>query len=406
MTNPNPYLIDLKADPVAADAYVKARTSKEWPLASPLLDPKSAPAAEVKLTPLQQLDARQVVYIEPPPKPVDVVTFKGQSICTAGNLTVIAGQAKAGKTAALAALIACVIAKDKDRDFLGFESPPNEGKSIMVFDTEQAPYDAWRLQDRALRQAGFTEQPKCFIHYYLLDMETGDRREAFFDAVRREHKEKGIHLIVLDGIADLLDDPNEQAVANPLVSEVIALSVEIEAPIVLVLHENPAAPGGAGKTRGHLGSQLERKAESNLRVVKDSEGVSSIFGEKCRRAYLPLSDALTFVWDDAKGMHVSTGTRKEAREDAEIEKLDKLMKGIYAAAKDSKGFTYKGILAKIEELQGVRKEGARKWFDKLKGRKLIRKTETDELWVRTENKPLPPETPDESLGDAGAADLS
>ena len=59
------------------------------------------------------------------------------------------------------------------------------------------------------------------------------------------------------------------------------IATEQNAVVVTVLHENPNSE--YGKTRGHLGSQLERKAESNLRLQKDNTtGVTTIFTEKSR----------------------------------------------------------------------------------------------------------------------------
>ena len=47
-------------------------------------------------------------------------------------------------------------------------------------------------------------------------------------------------------------------------------SVRNSPPVFCVLHENPGTE--QAKTRGHLGSDLNRKAFANLRIDKDASG--------------------------------------------------------------------------------------------------------------------------------------
>jgi hypothetical protein len=72
-----------------------------------------------------------------------------------------------------------------------------------------------------------------------------------------------------------------------------------------VLHENPSG-FETGKTRGHLGSQLERKAESNLRIAKDGKtGASMVFSERCRHAAISRENGLRFEWSTPAAMHIT-----------------------------------------------------------------------------------------------------
>jgi hypothetical protein len=67
-------------------------------------------------------------------------------------------------------MVAAPFAKDTGRDFLGFEAAPTLGKAVPVFDTGQSPFDASTLQCRALKRAGWTQQPPNLQHNYLLDL--------------------------------------------------------------------------------------------------------------------------------------------------------------------------------------------------------------------------------------------
>jgi hypothetical protein len=88
---------------------------------------------------------------------------------------------------------------------------------------------------------------------------------------------------------------------------------------VTVLHENPGSE--TGKMRGHLGSQLERKAETPLRLAKDTNGITTMWADKARHGHLPREQGLCFQWSDAAGMHVSCGDAKEIKSAAIRDKL-------------------------------------------------------------------------------------
>jgi hypothetical protein len=340
--------------------------------------PQEAPDAPI----LALLDARRVQYDKPPPEPVTIYAVNSQSISTSGNLTCLSGQSKAGKSAALIGMVAAPFAKDTGRDFLGFMAAPTNGKAVLVYDTEQSPFDAYTLQCRALKRAGWTQQPPNLQHHYLLDLSISERREAVFAGARRAAGiAPGVYAAFIDGVADLLEDVNDAAEANALVSDLVKLSVEIDAPVIVVLHENPAAPGGGGKTRGHLGSQLERKAESNLRVIKDSEGISTLFGEKCRRASIPQHSGPRFAWDDEAGMHLSVEPAGIAKAEMAKEKDQADIEEIFDCPDALGGLPHKALMDRIQEVLNLKLGGARKRFDKMKASGLIRKN-SENLWIR------------------------
>ena len=136
--------------------------------------------------------------------------------------------------------------------------------------------------------------------------------------MRRRHDQCGrIHAVVIDGAGDLCEDLNRPEIAFGLVDELIALSVEFDCPIVLVLHENPKGRTGEAKTRGHLGSQLERKAESNLRIEKDANEVSTIFSLNSRNASIPKASGVQFKWCPEAGMHITTDAQPKSKPDRE-----------------------------------------------------------------------------------------
>jgi len=323
------------------------------------------------------LDARRISLANKPPEPPLVFGLAGNKISTAGNLTIVAAQAKAGKTAAVGAMLARLFADpDGDGDFLGFEAAPPGGKAVVLFDTEQSPFDAWRVMSRTMKRAGREHQPKNFRAYFLLDLSIQDRRRALQAELKRASKVcGGIHSIIIDGVADLCEDVNDPKEANGLVNELVALAVSYFCPVVCILHENPGNPREAWKTRGHLGSQLERKAESNLRVKKDSEGVSVIYSERgCRHAEIPEPTAPRFKYCDKAGMHTSCEAAGNAKAEADREAMIEEVRAIFDTPSAPAGFEWKEIHHRIMEVFKIKTfSGARKRFDNLNAAGLIKK---------------------------------
>lgn len=75
----------------------------------------------------------------------------------------------------------------------------------------------------------------------------------------------GVHSVWLDGVADAVKSPNDEQEAIPLVRRLHGLAIKHRCTIVCILHLNP---GSDFKSRGHLGSQLEQKAETVLQLKK------------------------------------------------------------------------------------------------------------------------------------------
>jgi len=204
---------------------------------------------------------------------------------------------------------------EPEHDLLGFTAAPHEGRAVVLFDTEQSPYDAWSLVHRSAQRAGVSGLPACFRGYSLADVSTDKRRAYLAAEMERAHQEcSGIHSVFIDGVADLCKSPNDDIEAFALVEHLAQLAIAYACPIIVVLHENPSGLE-TGKTRGHLGTQLERKAESNLRIAKDGKsGASMIFSERCRHACISRDNALRFAWSVSDGMHMTVEAEtKESR---------------------------------------------------------------------------------------------
>ena len=316
----------------------------------------------------------------PQAKPIPVITINGQQISTAGNLTVISAQVKAGKTAAVGAIQSAMLAADVGNDAadtLGFKAAPSNGKAVIHIDTEQTIYDAWLMVDRSCRRAGLDATPDNYRGFSLSPFGVTLRKSMLEHEMEQASEEcGGIHAVTIDGVADLIVDPNDTTSSVELVESLIQLAAKYHCPIIVVLHENPATFNGGGKTRGHLGSNLERKAESNLRIVKKGD-VSTIFSNKCRSANLPESEGPKFAWCRESQMHTTvTVNPKESKSnaDAQAKEQAQICRKVFGA---DVVLSYTELRERIEKTLNVRHTAAEnriaRWVD-LKGLNLLDQT--------------------------------
>lgn len=262
------------------------------------------------------------------PKPEPRYWLEGIPICTAGNLTTISAPAKAGKSAVTGAMLASVFAVD-NADCLGFKSANPHAHAVLHLDTEQSRFDhqdgVWRI----IRRAQIEAAPSWLLSYCLTGLSAVEIRAAISTLIKDSaEKYGGMHSVVIDGVADSANDVNDPAEAGAIVAELQNLAIEFNCPVIGIIHVNP---GSDFKTRGHLGSQLERKSETNLRLEKD-DGVTVVFADKNRRAPIPKKTGPKFSWNDEAKMHSTHKTWRSAKQEADKLRLAAHAKTVFVTA--------------------------------------------------------------------------
>lgn len=269
-------------------------------------------------------------------------------------------------------------------DALGFEATYSVGAKILHFDTEQSLYDAYRLVERAVARFGGAFPQGLLESYSLAGFSAQYLRECIRLKTAEVAGSTGLSLVLIDGVADLILDVNDQGLSNTLVADLHRLAIEYKCAIICVLHENPNQDGG--KMRGHLGSQLERKAESNLRLRLDSgsKGQVTLYGEKMRGAPIYERDGVVFTWDPMKDRHVSIGSAAAVKAQKEREKYqdeaDELMDRL-----GNNPAPWSTITAEIGKMRNIGKSGAEDRFNKLKKCGALIQDPQTKLWT---NNPI------------------
>jgi hypothetical protein len=281
------------------------------------------------------LEDRRFDYCQQPVPPKSIIALAGHSIGTPGNLVTIQGPVKSAKSTVLEGIIAAALKSTVATcDTFGICVADMGGLALLHFDTEQSKYDHDRLLRRSYRRAKRHDAAAWLHSFHLTGMDPAASWNMLALAVKSAVKNHGaVVMILIDGIADFCKDPNDAEECFELVRKLHKLAVDRECVIVCVIHENPG--NGGGKTRGHLGSQLDRKAETSLRLQKDTKtAVVEMWVERGRSCFIPKSAGIRFHWSSDAQLHVTlhasdsdvagTSTRKPdklSRYAGEVEKV-------------------------------------------------------------------------------------
>ena len=285
----------------------------------------------------------------PPPVAQMIVSVNGVPLGTQGNLLCITGGEGTGKSNYVAALIAGAV-KPEDAegiDTLGVSIEGNpKGKAVLFYDTEQSEVQLYKNVSTLLRRCGRDTMPEWFKAYCLTGMSRKERLKSIVLSMDRFHYQYGgIHLVVIDGIADLIRCANDEAESIAVVEELYRLAGIYNTCIVTVLH---FIPNGL-KLRGHLGSELQRKAAAILSIEKDSNPAVSVVKALKVRDGSPLDVPLMqFAWDKGKAMHAYLGEKpKEEKDRRKEEELVAVARELFSRKR------FIGYMELSEELQAA-----------------------------------------------------
>lgn len=199
-----------------------------------------------------------------PPK----ILFVGDcTIATFGNFSASTGKAKSKKTFNISAMVAAAVT---NTTVLNYRACLPEGKrKILYFDTEQSKYHCHNVLERIYKLSGLSvkKDDPCLLFWGLREY-TPKLRIALIDYALRKHQEVG--LVIIDGLRDLMYDINNGKEATDVMTVLMAWTSVYDLHIHTVLHLNK----NDNNPRGHIGTELENKAETVLIISKNLQNNS------------------------------------------------------------------------------------------------------------------------------------
>ena len=349
----------IKSEKDISDFFALGRTEEE--LRALLADMLSQMYTQT----MMMLRSCEIDYDNPPDASKSVIAVNGVPLGTQDNLFCITGGEGTGKSNYIAAILAGTLGTERldAEQTLGLEVTPNpKGLAVLHYDTEQSEAQLHKNLGKTLRRASLTAVPEFYHSLYLASLSRKDRLKLIRESMDLfHHKHGGIHLVVIDGIADLIRSANDETESIAIVDELYRLAGIYNTCIICVLH---FVPNGI-KLRGHIGSELQRKAAGILSIEKDENPEFSVVKALKVRDGSPLDVPMTlFGWDKALDMHVYRG--EKSKEDKDKRKSNELHAVVRSAFCSATRLSYQQLCEILMRELDIKDRTAKKYIAYMK----------------------------------------
>ena len=353
-----------KSEKDISDFFALGKTAKD--LTSLLTDKLSS----IYTHTIMMLQSCEIDYDNPPDASKSIVAVNGVPLGTQDNLFCITGGEGTGKSNYVAAILAGALGTERlpAERTLGLEITPNpNGLAVLHYDTEQSEAQLHKNLGKTLQRASLKTVPEFYHSLYLASLSRKDRLKLIRESMDLfHHKHGGIHLVTIDGIADLIRSANDETESIAIVDELYRLAGIYNTCIICVLH---FVPNGI-KLRGHIGSELQRKAAGILSIEKDDNPEYSVVKALKVRDGSPLDvPMMLFGWDKAEDMHVYRG--EKSKEDKEKRKTDELIAVIKEAFRNTIKLTYQELCEVLMREMEIKERTAKKYIAYMKEQHIL-----------------------------------
>ena len=191
-----------------------------------------------------------------------VLMVDDAAIGTLGNFSASIGKAKSKKTFNVTAIAASAL---KNGTVLKYRSSfPEDKRTVLYIDTEQGRHHCQKVLKRILRLAGLPEDknPDNLIMLALRKYAPPIRLAIVEQAIGTI---PDLGLVIIDGIRDFLYDINSPNEATDIISRFMQWTDDRQIHIHTILHQNK----NDENARGHIGTELNNKAETVMQVEVD-----------------------------------------------------------------------------------------------------------------------------------------
>lgn len=193
-----------------------------------------------------------------------VLMVDDSTIGTLGNFSASIGKAKSKKTFNVSAIAAAAL---KNGTVLHYRACFPEGKrKILYVDTEQGKNHCQIVLNRILKLAGLPKDCDTDnLTMLALRKYSPEIRLAITEEAIGMIPDLG--LVIIDGIRDFIHDINSPGESTDVISKFMQWTDDRQIHIHTVLHQNK----NDEHARGHVGTELNNKAETVLQITKSTQ---------------------------------------------------------------------------------------------------------------------------------------
>ena len=197
-------------------------------------------------------------------------------IGTDGNFSFVQAFPKVGKSFFMSLLVSAY--QSGSNDYTGKIKGHRRGRKIIHFDTEQGRFHVSKLARRPLVMNKMQNDDNYHI-YAMREFGWQSKIDFIEHILFNKFENEKIGLIVLDGCADLCSDVNNMEQANNVAEKLLQWSGKLNCHLTTIIHQN----FGSDKPSGNLGSALEKKAETQIKLEKNNANKGWVTVE-CKRS--------------------------------------------------------------------------------------------------------------------------
>jgi hypothetical protein len=226
-----------------------------------------------KISLSDQLSARKYDPQKPVAPQQIVLTVRDKVVAVNSSYIIISGLPKAGKSTFISAAIASAFIPG---DIFGIKLLLNRERRLGWFDTETASYDWHKQIDRIKTFSNYENLPNRIDAFNVREDDPGIIKKY----ISHYLDQTNCGVLVVDGLLDLVNNFNDEAESKQLSQYFKLITKKYDCVIIGVLH--------LGKrdlnSLGHLGSYMDRYANSVLEVEKQKENQIYILKSKYMRS--------------------------------------------------------------------------------------------------------------------------
>lgn len=191
-----------------------------------------------------------------------IFSIAGKTIGCSQSFVCFSGSPKQGKSLFVTSAIASAFTT---WDIFGMKiNFQDDRKRLCYVDTESSDFDFYRTLERIRKQTLLDQLPHNFDALAVREDTPGDIQKVLEYYLEMN---KDCSILVLDGILDLIQDFNNVSESFMLVQWLKKITKKYDLLIICVLHLGKKD----GSTIGHIGSFLDRKSQSVLKVEKNKD---------------------------------------------------------------------------------------------------------------------------------------
>jgi len=209
-------------------------------------------------------------------------------IGTYGNFSFVQAPPKTKKTFFISLLSSVYLSGSNN--FGGDIKGHRTNQCLLHIDTEQGKWHAQRVFKRAIDMSAM-DGSQCYYTFAL--REVGYKKRIEFIEYLLKSDSQNIGVLIIDGIADLVSDVNNLEESNGCIQKLMEWSSIYNLHIITVIHSN----FGSDKPTGHLGSFLEKKAETQIQLEANTVNKEWVT-VKCKRSRGYAFETFSFKVND------------------------------------------------------------------------------------------------------------